>query len=145
MYLFIIFVRAFHKKLPLMKKDQSERTTFASLASHLSSTNFVKNLALKYDLLQEPSVLSQELQANTINIQSAHSNLMLLRQLLVSRKQRKGKYELKVSQDENGIFKNVSLTNQVRGVCAINRNQLIQSLINKLDEKVFTNVTVLFF
>ena len=41
------------------KRSQSERTTFASLASHLSSTNFVKSLALMYDLLQELSVLSQ--------------------------------------------------------------------------------------
>ena len=70
---------------------------------------------------------------------------MLLRQLLVSRNQKKGKYELKVSQDENGIFKNVPLTPQVRGVCAINRNQLFQSLFDKLDKKMFTNVTDLLF
>ena len=52
---------------------------------------------------------------------------------------------MKVSQDENGIFKNVPLTPQVRGVCAINRNQLFQFLFDKLDEKMFTNVTDLLF
>ena len=120
-----------------VKRSTTEQATFNSLAKHLSSKAFVANLGLMFDTLKELSVVSQELQANTINIMTAHSKLLLTRQLFVSFKERKGKHEDEA--EKGNMFKGVPLIDDVRGVRKINRNQFLQSLINMLDERMFTN------
>lgn len=121
-------------------RSSTEKNTFDSLANHVSSRVFLRNLALMYDSLHELSGLSQDLQSNSINIQSAHSKFLLLRQLFVSLKTRKGRHEREIPDDDVQSYKGIPLSDS-RGVSAINRQQFIQSLVDKLDERMFTNAS----
>lgn len=121
-------------------RNLAERNQFQSLADHLASPKFVKNLALMYDCLHELSLLSQELQKNDISIHSAHNRICLTRQLFVSLKSKRGRHEKQLDlQGDLIAFQGIQLREK-RGVLEINRSQFIQSLIDHLDDRMFTSI-----
>lgn len=119
-------------------RSKTEKVTFSSLAKHLGSKAFINNLALMYDALTELSGLSQDLQTNSINISKAHNKILLTRQLFLSLKTRKGKHEREVTTGE--LFKGVTIGSDGKHVQSINRGQFIQSIIDSIDERLFTSV-----
>lgn len=117
-------------------RSSSEQANFSGLANQLSSEIFVKNLALMFDTLSELSVLSQQLQSNDMNIQTAHNKFLLTKKIFSAMKGRSGKCET-VVDNCGGCFKGVELNGSLRRI-EINRSQFIQSVIDKLDERMFT-------
>lgn len=120
-------------------RSQSERASFVGLATYLSSLDFLSNLALMLDVLAELSHLSQALQTSDINIQKAHNKILLCKQVFVGMKQRFGKNEREIN-GATDVFKSIPIKHESRGVQKINRRQFIQSLVDKLDERLFTSI-----
>ena len=117
-------------------RSNLEQVSFSVLAKQLSNKAFVTNLGFMFDILKELSSVAQQLQTITTNMMTAHSRLLLTRQLFVSLKERRGRYE---SEAEGGSFKGVPLSENVTGVGEINRNQFLEHLISTMDGCTFTN------
>ena len=68
---------ALHNHFSIASQDPSrdgrEKATYSGLAKQLATKEFVKNLALMFDALDELSQLSLELQKRDITVLAAHS------------------------------------------------------------------------
>lgn len=112
------------------------RAKYIGLRNHLRSTNFVLNIAILYDVLEELSALSLRLQHRGSDILLADRDIQTTIRYLKSMKENK---DVHFTEAETAVaqkcFKNVSLSDWKK-VPLINANQLIESLVVNLSNRL---------
>lgn len=112
------------------------RAKYTGLRNHLRSTNFVHNLAILYDVLEELSSLSLRLQHRGSDILLADRAIKTTIRYLRSMKNNKDVHSLEAETAvAQKCFKKVSLTDWKK-VPKINANQLIESLVVNLSNRL---------
>ena len=122
-------------------RDTRERSKYSGMLSYLTSQNFVLNLSLMCDALQELSTLSLELQSRQITFVQAHKKLKILISVFLARKDKPGKFAEEAAKEttENSSYKGVAITQGNRlSVPLINASQFYQSLADNLSARLFT-------
>ena len=83
------FVNVFNDTM----RSSAERVSYQTLANQLCSIQFVKNLGLMCDVLEEQISLSLGLQKNDMNMVDAHNKLILQKQALAYTKEHPNFFE----------------------------------------------------
>jgi hypothetical protein len=122
-------------------RDSRERSKYSGMLSYLTSRNFVLNLALMSDALQELSTLSLALQSRGITFVQAHKKIKILIAVFIARKEKPGKAvedatnEIEEKNTYQGI--QISVNNRI-SVPLINATQFYQALADNLSARLFT-------
>ena len=114
--------------------DSKERAQFKGLANTLATSQFLLNLALMYDALEELSELSESLQAESMNLHKAHRLITRQIEVFSSRKLDGGeKYKIALDAVREGSFGGIPMSSSSK-TCAkqINRSQFYQALVDSL-------------
>lgn len=123
-------------------RDSRERAMYAGLADRLSSKEFLSNLALMYDALQELSELSLEFQRAKLTLPIAHKAIG--RQILVFEAlcNKPGPHlqevEKQLANESAAIFKGVPLHSEKKCDVMIRREQFFRSLTENLRNRLLT-------
>lgn len=124
------------------RRDAKEKAVYLGLAERLSSREFVQNLALMYDALQELAELSLELQRRNVTLPIAHRAIS--RQVMVfdALCEKSGPHlqlvDTILKSDNAGTFKGVALHNGKKCDVLIKREQFLRSLSNNLKNRLLT-------
>jgi hypothetical protein len=126
-----------------MTRKSIVREEFKGLQKTLSSPEFVSNIALFSDVLEEISILSQYLQKDSVNIPSSYRAITRSIRAIEQLKEMPGacmkEAEKAISE---GCFKDVSLVprrESSRMTTQINRKQFCQSLSDNLRQRLISN------
>jgi hypothetical protein len=96
-------------------RDRTERSLYEGLLRKITNIDFVLDLALMCDVLQELAELSTELQARDITLYSVHRKITNQLKLFDERNTNMGPHYLEALKAEKGLeFKGVSLENGAR-------------------------------
>lgn len=126
------FVSAAHDA----SRDGTMRSKFTGLASRLASPQFVGDLGVMYDVLQELSFLSLELQKTTMTLSHADHLVKRTIRVLESFKESPGQHMEEAMSAQTALaFMDVQLQDRAKMI-AINSNQLIQSVANNLRRRL---------
>lgn len=129
-----------------MSRDSKTRATFRGLQNHLCSPQFLTNLALMYDVLDELANLSLDLQKRTMTIPAAEVLIQRTARVLESMKDTPGEsVKVATASVAAGRHNDVELVSNAK-IVTINSNQLLQSLAdnvrNRLVDPGMTNTTM---
>jgi hypothetical protein len=117
-------------------RDARERQKFKGLRSRLFSPEFICDLALMYDILQELSSLSLQLQKRSMTLAKADAEIKRSIRVLLSFKENPGdKLEEALRCKEAGCYSKTNLIPNPKMKC-IPRNQLIQSLADNMNRRL---------
>lgn len=120
-------------------RDSKTKNKYIGLLKKLASPEFVNDLAIMCDVLQELSNLSIELQSRTITLMQAEQSIKRCIRVITSFKINNGDY---MHQAEIAIkdmkFKNIDLTSNKKMI-SINKNQFLTSIENNLQSRLFDN------
>ena len=116
--------------------DSKERQRFRGLYLRLGSIEFLLDLALMYDVLNEISNLSLQLQRQNITLTEADRNVKRTIRVLSSFKDTPGEMvEEAMCASKSMTFQGVSLSSNNK-IISINRNKLIQSLVDRMNSRL---------
>ena len=119
-----------------LEKSGSTGQKMRGLAIKLASHEFVCELGLMYDVLQELSLLSLQLQERTMSLQRANHLVKRTIRILETFKDRPGeKYEEALNAKEEGVFKGVIIQSNKKHK-SIDSKQFIQSLIDNMNRRL---------
>jgi len=122
-------------------RASKKRAKFKGLKNTLRSINFVKNLGLLYDVLQELSTLSLKMQERNTNIIQAERYIQTTIRYLISLLKNDDNFTKEARAGASiKSFKNVKLLNLKR-VPLIKKNDFVQSLITNLGKRMSSNST----
>ncbi|XP_064421760.1 E3 SUMO-protein ligase KIAA1586-like [Latimeria chalumnae] len=123
-------------------RSASDRKTYEGLLKRISSKQFLLDLALMYDTLHELGLLSECLQKCTTTIVYADKLILRSIRFLRGLKERPGTktLEAKVAVAQ-GKFRTVSLGSNSK-IISINYQQFLTSLINNLENRMFTTMSL---
>ena len=122
-------------------RDGREKSKYSGLLSYLTSRNFVLNLALMADALQELSTLSLALQSRQVTFVKAHKQIKIVISVFLARKNKPGIFveEALKEIEEHITYKDVRVSDNNRvSVPLIDAAQLYQSLADNLTSRLFT-------
>lgn len=122
-------------------RDSRERHKFAGLMRKLASTQFVQDMGLMYDALNELSQLSLELQANSMTVLKSDRLIKRTIRVLQSFKTIPGQ---KMSETEKAALeRNFQGTNLHSNPMKqhINQGQFLQSLVNNMQARLVDSTT----
>lgn len=119
-------------------RSSTERSTFKGLLNRFTSNQFLLDLAVMYDVLCELSMLSESLQNRNMTIVKADKLIRRSIRYITSLKEKPGTktLEAKIAIRE-GVFDSVSLKQNPKFV-TINAQQLLSSVVNNLNSRLFT-------
>ena len=122
------------------KRDSRERAVYNGLAQRLCCCNFVSNLALMYDALEELSELSMELQKRDVTLSAAHRAVS--RQIMVFDAMRKElgphlKF-VRTGFEQGNSFAGIPLHDGHKSDVSIRQEQFFCSLVNNLKNRMLT-------
>lgn len=110
-------------------RDKREQSKYSGLANHLAANEFVRNLGLMFDTLQELSELSIELQKRDISISEAHRSICRQVRVFESMSSKPGAhYTTALESIARGSFRNVTLHPGTKTDVSINHAQFCTSL-----------------
>lgn len=116
--------------------DSQSRKKMNGLAKKLASVQFVADISLMYDILQELSTLSLSLQKNSMTLDQADRLVKRTIRVVQSFKDNPGEH---VTEAVDAIdlmeFKGVVLSNHPKLV-SINKGQFIQSIVDNLQKRL---------
>lgn len=119
-------------------RTSTDRAMYSGLSKNFSSSQFLLNLAIMYDVLAELAMLSESLQDRKTTVVYADKLIRRSIRFFESLKEKPGtKYLEALVAQNNGHFNNVPLTNNPK-LKTINSGQLITSVINNLNKRMFT-------
>ncbi|XP_014353043.1 E3 SUMO-protein ligase KIAA1586-like [Latimeria chalumnae] len=129
------------------KCDGRDCNKYRELYERLRSTEFLCDLGLLYDVLQELSALSLELQKQSMTLPQCETLIKRTIRVLGSFKDEPGdKLNEALKAKESGNFSSVVLKSNTK-IKSINRSQFLQSLINNMNKRISSsfpnNATVL--
>lgn len=132
---------ALHCHFLFASKDQSrdskERSKFQGMATHISSNEFLRNLGLMYDALQELSELSLALQRRTITIPEAHREICRQIKVFEAMSSTPGEHYNEASLAVSAkIFRNVPLHVGTKTDVVIHHAQFFVSLCTNLKKRL---------
>lgn len=132
-----------HFQSAKVDKDRSstERSMYVGLLKRCSSNEFLLDLAIMYDVLAELSMLSEALQNQDTTITYAEKLIRRSIRFFEAMKEKSGTktLEAKIAIKE-GSFDSIVLTDNPKA-SSINHGQLITSVINNLERRMFTTVS----
>ena len=111
-------------------RDDQEKSTYRGLTTKLTSYEFVTNLAIMYDALEELADLSRALQRRETNIINAHR--MVSREIMVLESLTNGRGRHLVEVADSSTFKGIQLHRGSKSDVSINVAQFFRSLANNL-------------
>lgn len=112
--------------------DQQTRAKMRGLASKLSSVQFVSDISLMFDILQELSLLSLSLQKKSMTLDHADRLVKRTIRVIASFKDTPGEHVAEaLTAVERMEFQGVTLSNHTKLV-SINKQQFIQSVVDNL-------------
>lgn len=112
------------------------KTTFLGLTKKLESPEFLLDLGLMYDILQELSVLSTELQLRPITLPRAEHLMKRTIRIIESFKENPGeKAQQALIANKELKFKNIVLIPHAK-IIPINKNQFIQSMVDRIKSRL---------
>lgn len=107
---FEVLVAHFKKAKDDQSRDKTEQSMYGGLLKKITNVNFVLDLALMCDVLQELSELSVELQARDITIYSAHKSICRQINVFAERKTNNGPFYTEALEAEAKLlFKGIKL------------------------------------
>ncbi|UYV63152.1 hypothetical protein LAZ67_2003299 [Cordylochernes scorpioides] len=113
-------------------------STYQGLLRRLESPEFILDLGLMYDTLQEMSMLSLELQSRTTTLQKAEHIIKRTIRVIESFKTSPGeKSLLALEAAENLVFRSVTLVPNAK-IIPIDRKKILLSIIEKLKLRLCT-------
>lgn len=116
--------------------DKNTIAVFIGLKKRLESPEFILDLCLMYDVLQELSMLSNELQSQTITLSKAEQSIKRTIRIIESFKQEPREYtQIALSAKLKLLFNDVQLISNKK-IIAINQNQLIQSIVDRMTARL---------
>lgn len=122
-------------------RTSTDRATYSGLSKNFSSSQFLLNLAIMYDVLAELSMLSESLQDRNTTIVYADKLIRRSIRFFESLEEKPGtKYLEALVAQNSGNFNNIPLTNNPK-LKTINYGQLIRSVINNLNKRMFTTIS----
>jgi len=120
-------------------RDSKTKNKYIGLLKTLASPEFVNDLAIMCDVLQELSNLSIELQSRTITLMQAEQSIKRCIRVITSFKTNNDDY---MHQAEIAIkdmkFKNIDLTSNKKMI-STNKNQFLTSIGNNLQSRLLDN------
>lgn len=120
-------------------KNPRSRAKGKGLKVTLGSVNFVLNMGLLFDSLQELSNLSLELQKRDSNIVTADRCIQTYIRVLQSMKIKPKKHYIEARRAaEEKSFRDIDLKNNIK-IIQINYEQFLQSLIDNLSRRLLNN------
>lgn len=118
--------------------DLDSGSTYQGLKKRFESPGFVLDLGLMYDVLQELSLLSSELQSRSTTLPRAEHLIKRTIRIIESFKTSPGEKRLIASEAvQNLNFKNIYLVPNLK-VIPIDRNQFLQSIIDRMKSRLCT-------
>lgn len=121
-------------------RDSKERAVYSGLAQRLSCRNFISNLAVMFDALQELAELSLELQKRDVTLPAAHravSRQMLVFEAMCNEPGPHLKL-VNASIVQNNNFAGVELHAGQKSDVPIRPAQFFRSLVNSLKNRMLT-------
>ncbi|XP_022173984.1 E3 SUMO-protein ligase KIAA1586-like [Myzus persicae] len=119
-----------------INRDGKTRAKYSGLRKRLASPEFLLDLGLMCDCLNELSVLSNILQKRSVTLIQAQQHINRSVRVLVSFKELKGEYMTKATVAVNDMsFKNIKLEKNSKLV-NINHNQFLTSLVDNLKSRL---------
>ncbi|XP_021577473.1 E3 SUMO-protein ligase KIAA1586 homolog isoform X1 [Ictidomys tridecemlineatus] len=113
--------------------------SYSGLAERLANTNFLQDLALMIDILEEFSLLSTALQSRSTNIQKAQKLIKRTIRSLENLKIDTGKYESKVEDlIKSEKFRDIPFSKNNK-FNALPRNMLLENIIQHMNLRLFSD------
>ncbi|VVC29623.1 Hypothetical protein CINCED_3A010564 [Cinara cedri] len=120
-------------------RDSKTKNKYLGLLKKLASPEFVNDLAIMCDVLQELSNLSIELQSRTITLMQFEQSIKRCIRVIISFKTNNGDYmHQAVVAIKDMKFKNIDLTSNKKMI-SINKNQFLTSIENNLKSRLLDN------
>lgn len=142
----------FHNASQDESRDSTDKTKFQGLARKLSSSEFLRNLGLLCDALEELKELSEALQARSMTLVKGVRSIRRTIDVLASRKDSMGRYQKQAEEAiDSGQFSGVTLHTDDRPQAKIDSRQFYQSLVDSMnrrmvsveEEDIFQKIAVL--
>lgn len=116
--------------------DKNTIAVFIGLKKRLESPEFILDLGIMYDVLQELSMLSNELQSRTITLPKAEQSIKRTIRIIESFKQEPGEYtQIALNAKSKLLFNEIELVPNKK-IVAINQNQFIQSIVDRMTTRL---------
>ncbi|XP_008183248.1 E3 SUMO-protein ligase KIAA1586-like [Acyrthosiphon pisum] len=116
--------------------DKNTIAVFIGLKKRLESPEFILGLGIMYDVLQELSMLSNELQSRTITLPKAEQSIKRTIRIIESFKQEPGEYtQIALNAKSKLLFNEIELVPNKK-IVAINQNQFIQSIVDRMTTRL---------
>ncbi|KAL4148664.1 hypothetical protein QTP88_002837 [Uroleucon formosanum] len=120
-------------------RDSKTRAEYSGLRKRLASPEFLLDLGLMCDCLNELSVLSNLLQKRSLTLIQAYQHINRSIRVLTSFKDLKGEYLTKATNATNDMtFKNIRLEKNSK-LININHNQFLTSPVDNLKARLLDN------
>ncbi|XP_007502354.1 E3 SUMO-protein ligase KIAA1586 homolog isoform X2 [Monodelphis domestica] len=120
------------RSYPALYVSFSQSSSYSGLAKRLANINFLKDLALTMDILEEFSLLSTALQSRSTNIQKAQKLIQCTIKALENLKTRPGKYESQIEDlIKSNEFKDIPF-NKNNKFNTLPRNLLLEKIIQHM-------------
>ncbi|KAF0754597.1 E3 SUMO-protein ligase KIAA1586-like [Aphis craccivora] len=120
-------------------KDSKTRNKYLGLKKRLASPEFLSDLGLMCDCLQELSTLSNQLQERTTTLIQGQKHIQRTIRIIESFKVIPGEHKSEVSKlKEVMVFKNIQLSTNSK-LITINPKQFISSITNNLKHRLLEN------
>lgn len=133
---FTALARHFEKASNDDQRTCTERQTYRGLCDRLKSPEFLCDLGLMYDTLHELSIVSEELQAQTMTLLRADLLVKRAIRVLTSFKTQPGeKLSAALEAKDHGTFKDVHLKSNPK-MKSINTEEFLQRLIDSLQKRL---------
>jgi len=121
------------------QRDSKARRKYHGLKSRLVSPEFLTDLALMCDCLQELTILSKQLQDRSTTLINSQKHINRTIRVLDSFKNVPGEHMSEVLKIEDTMkFKNIQLFTNTK-IIRINQSQFLTSLINNLKSRLLEN------
>lgn len=122
-------------------KNSTNRAMYTGLITRFASPQFLKDLAIMYDILAELSMLSESLQNRNITVFYADKLIRRSIRFIELLKEKPGTkcLEAEIAIKE-GIFCGIELIEN-RKISAINQQQLLTSVVNNLKRRLLTTIS----
>ena len=125
-------------------RDSSQRRMYRGLADSLASEQFILNLGLMMDALEELTNVSEALQRDDVTLVRAYQVInRTIRALSQMKTESREHVEEAVNGVERQLYRNVSVIRaggSGRKQAAVDRMQFLQSLVDNLSSRLFTTI-----
>lgn len=139
---YIALAAHFDKASTDTRRDSKTRAKFSGLLSRMKSKQFLCDLGLLYDVLEEISELSLQLQLRSMTLPRADQLMKRSIRVISSMAENLGTHHQEaVTAAEAGIFRGLQVFNNPK-LTSINSGQFLTSLTRSMSDRLFSSVTL---